>query len=272
MSKTYNSTASTSGGAQDAGNKTWIARGVPNNDKLIIHECFKARDLPNSGRRLRSCLPALVNLIKNTANAAFGMDFPFGLHTSLIREHTWDEFVLAFSSRYMDPEDFKRKCFVESGNRELRRRTDDKAQTPFSPYNLRLYKQTYYGISKVLLPVVKDKSARILPFHKPILGKALILEICPTSTLKAMGLTSTHYKGRDDNHRKNRQKMLKSIERKSQIKIEKSEIMRKITEDKGGDALDSVIAALATFNATHKKSGSIPYEDKYSIIEGYVYF
>lgn len=258
-------------GARDAGNKIWIARGVPDSDKLIIQECFRARDLPKSEKRLEVCLPALVSFIKATHNAAFGMDFPFGLHASLIKEHTWDEFVLAFHSHFTDSDDFKRKCLLKSANRELRRRTDEDVQTPFSPYNLRLYKQTYYGISKVLFSLVRERSACVLPFHKPIRGKPLILEICPASTLKALGLKGVSYKGRGDSHRNNRRKISNTIERKCPIKIETSEIRRNIIEDRGGDALDSVIAAMATFNAIYKKDGLVPDEDKYSGIEGYVY-
>jgi hypothetical protein len=67
-------------GAQDAGNKIWISRGVQDGSRLLIRECFRARrDLPNSGRGLDLCLPALVNLVTSNRNAAFGFDFPFGL-------------------------------------------------------------------------------------------------------------------------------------------------------------------------------------------------
>jgi hypothetical protein len=259
-------------GARDAGEKIWIARGVSDNERLIIRECFRARDLPNSGKRLEACLPAVVDLIRAARNAAFGIDFPFGLHGSLVKEHTWDEFVLAFPSHFTDPDDFKRKCFANAGNRELRRRTDDEAHTPFSSYNLRLYKQTYYGISEVLLPIVQDKSAWVLPFHNPIDGEPSILEICPASTLKALSLNGTPYKGRDDTRRNNRRKILSAIEQTCPIKIEQAEIRRWIIEDKGGDALDSVIAAAATFNVIRNEDTLIPNDQGSWEVEGYVYF
>lgn len=37
-------------GARDAGKKIWIARGIIQQDVLLITECFKAKDLPDSGR------------------------------------------------------------------------------------------------------------------------------------------------------------------------------------------------------------------------------
>lgn len=90
-------------GAQDAGNKVWIARGIPEGKRLLVQECFRARDLPNSVRVLADCLPTLVNLVTSNHNAAFGFDFPFGLPQCLVRAKTWEEFVLGFTSRFQGP-------------------------------------------------------------------------------------------------------------------------------------------------------------------------
>ena len=35
-------------GAQDAGNKIWIAEGVVKVDSLFIEDCYRARDLQDS--------------------------------------------------------------------------------------------------------------------------------------------------------------------------------------------------------------------------------
>lgn len=258
-------------GALDAGNRIWIARGVPEDAWLQVSECCRARDLPNSTRRLESCLPALVNLIKSNRNAVFGLDFPFGLPISLVKEHAWDEFIMTFPSSFPNPDDFKKKCFSKAGNQELRRRTDCEAHTPLSPYNLRLYKQTYYGISKVLFPLILDSSARVLPFHKPSAGKPALLEICPASTLRILGLYGIPYKGRGGTRRNNRRDILETMERKCPIAVKHAEIRHKIMEDKGGDALDSVIAAMATFNAIRNVDGLIPHDNGNWKTEGYVY-
>lgn len=98
-------------GAQDAGDRIWIARGVPDGERLHIKKCFRARDLPNSGRGLELCLPALVNLVRSNRNAVFGFDFPFGLPRSLVNEDTWEEFVLEYTTRFRDPEHFKARCY-----------------------------------------------------------------------------------------------------------------------------------------------------------------
>lgn len=258
-------------GAKDARNKIWIAKGVPEDCRLLVSECLKARDLPNSGSRHEACLPSLVNLINSNRNAAFGFDFPFGLPLSLVREETWEAFILDFPNRFNNPENFKRMCFSEAGDQELRRRTDDAAHTPLSPYNLRLYKQTYYGISKILLPLVRDAIACILPFQKCNAPKPWILEICPVSTLRSLDLNGISYKGATEIHRQNRRKILNVIEGKSPVAIKSADIRHRIIEDNGGDALDSVIAAMAIFNAIQDEDGLIPDDNGFWKIEGYVY-
>jgi hypothetical protein len=259
-------------GAQDAGNKIWIARGVSKGEELLIEECFSARELLNSEKELLPCLCALVSMIQLNPNAAFGFDFPFGLPSSLVSKNTWEEFVLAFPTRFNSSDDFKAKCFSEAEQRELRRSTDKDAQTPHSPYNLRLFKQTYYGISKVLFPLVRDRIACILPFQEAVAGKPWILEICPASTLKhLMEKEVPSYKASKELHRENRRQILADVMKAGVSFGKNAEIKDKIIANMGGDALDSVIAALAAFKAVQDQEALIPETDGYWKIEGYVY-
>src|SRR5512136_3120761 len=116
-------------GAKDAGNKIWIAKCVPVGESLLIKECFRARDLPNSGKRVETCLPALVELIKSNQNAVFGFDFPFGLPAPLVKEMTWEQFVLAFPKKYKSPEAFRGACRQAKKGGELKRQTDRESHT-----------------------------------------------------------------------------------------------------------------------------------------------
>jgi hypothetical protein len=259
-------------GAQDAGNKIWIANGVPKGKGLLIKECFSARDLPNSGSQLEVCLPALVGLIKSNQNAVFGFDFPFGLPRTFVQEETWVDFVVEFPKKHASPEAFRDACRQANRGRELKRQTDIQSHTPFSPYNLRLFKQTYYGISKVLYPLVRDKSASILPFDKPVAGKPRILEVCPASTLKHLmekGVPS--YKGPEEDKRENRRQILEIVMKEGVAFVKGAVLEEKIIDNKRGDALDSVIAALAAFKAVKDEDTLIPDDDGYWKIEGYVY-
>jgi len=258
-------------GAQDAGKKIWITSGLSTNNGLFVEDCLKARDLPDSGSRTEACLPALVELVKLNQNAVFGFDFPFGLARSLIKERTWAEWLLKFPSRFKNPDDFKKKCFSQAGYKELKRQTDNEAHTPFSPYNLRLYKQTYYGISGILAPLVKDDRACILPFHMPAYDKPVILEICPASTLKAHGLYEKYKFRSKEDRPETRSKILEEIERLYPLKFSDPNIRQSIIVDRHGDALDSLLAAMAAFNADKNGYAFTPDDKGYRKIEGYFY-
>jgi len=60
-------------GANEAGNSVWIAEGLVKTDSLLIEDCFRARDLQNSGNELDICLTALKDFIKENQDAAFGL-------------------------------------------------------------------------------------------------------------------------------------------------------------------------------------------------------
>jgi hypothetical protein len=223
-------------GAKDAGNKIWIAKGAPDGERLLVSECLRARELTTSGRQLEACLPALVNLVKSEINTIFGFDFPFGIAAPLVKEKTWEDFVLAFPNRYESPGAFREACRKADEGHELKRQTDVDAHSPFSPYNLRLYKQTYYGISKVLFPLIQDSSACVLPFQVPDNNKPWILEICPASSLKhLMGKRAPSYKGSKQFHEENRRQILADMIKAGVSFGKNAEIKRKIIADKGGD-------------------------------------
>ena len=254
--------------AKDAGKKIWITRGIIEEDMLLIKECFKAEDLPGSGRDRESSLTALKEFISEQKDSIFGLDFPFGIPRVLVKEESWEKFVLSFQTTYTSPGEFRKECTLASGGIELKRFTDFKAKTPFSPYNLRLYRQTYFGIRDVLGPLSRHKTVCVLPMQKPLPDRAWILEICPASTLKREKL-SISYKGRGEEHRTTRVRILDSIEKTGVLKIKGSSLRVTIVDNPGGDALDSVIAAFATFRALRSRlifDKNSPYA-----LEGWVY-
>ncbi len=257
-------------GARDAGNKIWIATGISDGETLIIEDCIRVRDLPSAGKDIKLCLPAIVNLIKSNPNAVFGFDFPFGLPVSLVQEDSWEEFILAFSKKHQSPEAFRKSCRKACGNKELKRETDRESHTPFSPYNLRFFRQTYFGISSILSPLVIGDHARILPMQKRAAGKPVILEICPASTLKAAGLYGT-YKGRSEAHRMARQSILDRLSGSRPFRIANEQVREKAVDNAGGDALDSIIAATAAFHALNGNFVSREGDRNLYAIEGHVF-
>jgi len=255
-------------GAKDAGKKIWIARGIIQADVLLITECSKAEDKLGSGRGRDQSLKALREFISKQKDSIFGLDFPFGIPKSLVKEESWKKFVSSFEDIYTTPEEFRRLCQSLSEGKELKRFTDIEAKTPFSPYNLRLYRQTYFGIRDVLGPLIRNDKICALPMQKPLPDRAWVIEICPASTLRRENL-SFPYKGRGDIKRTARVRILEGIEKTGVLKITKSALSSKILENRGGDALDSVIAAFATFRVF--RNGLIFDRNSPYAVEGWVY-
>lgn len=255
-------------GAKDAGSKIWIARGVIQGTVLSIGGCFQAQDLPGSGRDREQSLRAVREFIRYKGQGIFGLDFPFGIPSALVKQHSWEEFVSSFDGTYRGPNEFRTMCMVASGGRELKRRTDMDTQTPFSPYNLRVYRQTYFGIRDVLRPLIKDATVSVVPMQKPLPDKAWIVEICPASTLKREHLRLS-YKGKGKQQKAARAVILEAIEKTGFLTVEEASLRSGILGNPSGDAIDSVIAAFATFRALRNGLGfcnTTPYS-----IEGRVY-
>jgi hypothetical protein len=259
-------------GALDAGKKIWVTRGAENNGVLCIKDCLRGSHLPGSSvDRMRS-LHALREYIRWRPTGAFGLDFPFGLPGDLVQHKSLIEFLVAFPGEYKSPEKFRDLCLCKAGGREKKRKTEAQAKTPFSPYNLRIYKQTFFGISAVLSPLICNDLARIHPVQRPSTRKPLLLEICPASTLKRLRLYGSKYKGRGLGHRKERASILRHLEERCPVRFDPPGLYRTVMEDTGGDALDSVIAATAVHRALNTKSTFSEGDKKVLDMEGYVYF
>lgn len=200
---------------------------------------------------------------------AFGIDFPFGLPQSLVKEEGWEDFVLSFSRNYPSAKAFRKILYTSAGGYELKRVTDKECQTPFSPYNLRLYRQTYFGIREVLSPLIRDHLVCVLPMQKALPGKTWLLEVCPASTLKQARLYFP-YKGSSRSHYSVRTRILIWIEEACGMSLPKA-VRVAVLDDDYGDALDSVIATVATFRAIRNRAGIPAINNNTYLREGYVF-
>jgi len=77
--------------------------------------------------------------------------------------------------------------------------------------------------------------------------------------------------GREEQKRNARAHILGSFEDEGKLVVPDQTARSTLIEDQGGDALDSVIAALATARALRSPDGLIPPEGEIYAIEGYVY-
>ena len=215
---------------------------------LRIESCRPAMELDGGSRRRDEAIQAVARRIRQTAPAIVGLDFPFGLPDALIAEATWFDFATSFGRHYVSAAEFKRICFERAGGRELSRLTDQEARTPFSPYNLRLYRQTYYGIRDLLAPLVTSNDACVLPMQSPVPGKTLLVEICPASTLKSNLLNVRNYKKRSVEASESRRRIVRWLEGGPSV-ILTDAVRNRALMDSHGDAVDSLIAAYAAWRA-----------------------
>lgn len=256
-------------GAQTAGKKIWICAGVPHDGILRIEECFAVaekspRSIPvvDASRFLRQWIAGLRNI-------RIGLDFPFALPAA-IQGDQWAEFVENFAVNFPDPDTFRKACRQASPHQELKRPCENHASVPFSSYNLRLYRQTYHGISQVLAPLLKNRSACLIPYQSEDRDLPQLLEACPASWLKRKNIYRP-YKGRSDRHRQQRHWLLRMICEMEQVSLPTS-LMEKIINNSDGDALDSLIAAIIVFTLPQKSWPFIADPPDAFRQEGIVYF
>ena len=237
----------------DAGRKIWIASGERAGGRLQIKDCRPAAELPGSGSARDVALSALRAFIAEEREAAIGMDFPFGLPWGLVRGYaSWEAFVADFPRRHGTPAAFRQFCRRASPGKELKREADRLARTPFAVYNLRLYRQTYFGIREILAPLLREGALCAPPVQAPQGGKAWVLETCPASTLKAMGLYRP-YKGPGAARAAWRKKILAALTATGPLLIP-ARLRRRILADRTGDALDSLVAAFTAFRLVEERA------------------
>ncbi len=265
-------------GAKDAGNKIWITECTMEGNILQVEKCTRASEFLKAGSSRDKCITSLRKFIVGKNDSIFGIDFPFGLPNEVLHKLfdacNWKEFVHEFAKQYSNPETFKKECLKVTTGKELKRDTDKDKATPFSPYNLRLYKQTYFGIHDILAPLIEADLVCVLPMQSAVQGKPCILEICPASTLKNLEERLkienlyTPYKGRDMKFRDQRLRILDALKKTNRISLTDAVICAALNNE-GGDAIDSIVAAYATF-CGYNNFSKIDNDENY-LMEGYVF-
>lgn len=235
-------------GAKAACNKIWISHGQVIGERLGLVECYPLSEVSPAKLGRDHCLRILLSLICSSKSSIFGMDFPFGIPLPLMQGLSWNEFIRHFPELYASEDEFRDINRRTSGNVELKRATDKDVKAPFCVYNLRLYRQTYFGIRDIIRPLVISDAASILPMQSLRADVPWIIEICPASALKKEGLYIP-YKGKGAKKQAVREHILDHLERKALDLPE--DIRDKALQNADGDALDSIIAAYSVFSVLH---------------------
>lgn len=260
-------------GAKDAGRRIWVAKGkAAPSGAFQLESCLAATDLENGGRDTSTAVSALTSMIVSDANTIVGCDFPFSLPRQLITNRTWDGFVQQFPKRYSDPQAFRTILRLECNGTEYKRQTDRDAGTPFNSYNLRLYRQTWWGIARVLGPLVNAGRAVVRPQQPVKKNVPTIVEVCAACTLKHRKVYKRFgaYKGKGLKPRQQRKKIVDYLVNERLLTFAgrlETELRQILLDNAGGDALDAVIGAIA---AAHADLNAEP--DAHQRLEGRVYF
>ncbi|RQD82709.1 hypothetical protein D5R95_06835, partial [Methanosalsum natronophilum] len=195
-----------------------------------------------------NCYDKIVELIENAPmNTLYGFDFPLSVPEPFLKHYSnWNDFIFDFTKKYPSPDEFRRDFLELSNGVEIKRCSETIEKAPFSPYNLRLFKQTYYGITKIVYPLLSKKSAAFLPMNELNKNKPWVVEVCPACTLKKISMYFP-YKGRGQEELGNRIKILNYLA-ENNIFVPFS-LKNDILSNYEGDALDSIIGAYSLFKS-----------------------
>lgn len=250
-------------GARLAGRNTWVARierrrrGSACGSAWRLAELARLEDLCGTAERAEA-LGFLVGLIGASEGALWSLDFPFGLPVELLGEG-WArqfEFIGEWGEDgYGAGLECVRRSKELCGAKHIRRLTDIEERAPFDPYHYRIIYQTFHGMRDVLAPLRRRRHTAILPFQYRRLANArrVLVEACPASTLKRMGLPHQNYKQPEGGpltpkRRRTRRAILEGLSR--HLCVSDTD-RRRIMRNGGGDALDAVLAALGAARSWH---------------------
>jgi hypothetical protein len=245
-------------GAKLAGKTTWVATmepaGARRRTLRLVGLARMARLCRSAGRS--EVLHALVRMIRRSEGALWALNFPFGLPVEVTAEGCrWDgqfDFLARWGEdAYGAGVECLRRARALGGPGHIRRLTDAQERTPFDAYHYRIIYQTFYGMRDVLGPLRPLGHTAILPFQYRRLARArrVLVEACPASTLKRLGLPHQNYKQPGGGpltrkRRRTRHAILAGLSRWVAISAaERRQIMR----DGGADALDAVLAGVGAW-------------------------
>jgi hypothetical protein len=266
-------------GAKLAGHNTWIASAAVRRNRLSLRD-LRSLESHSTHADREPALAALVEAITASDDALWAMDFPFALPIEVMPAKTnwrdqlaqmlrWRKGAYAMGLRCVD------RAKKHNGSLHIRRQTDSEQKTPFDCYHYRIIYQTYHGMRDVLLPLSRDRHTAVLPFDYRRLrtAKRAVIESCPGSTLRRLGLPYNNYKQPTGGpltriRRRTRRTILSALDQWIDVP---PTLRHRIMRNPGGDALDAVLAAVgAAFRWDTLNHREIAAHRRYRL-EGYVY-
>lgn len=270
-------------GAKKAGDNTWVARLEPTGRKRGPHFALAALDRLSALAGTADRAPALrhlVELVLASDAALWGFDFPFGLPVELFPHGSgWaDQFAFLADwgeEAYGCGLDCIRRAKLVGNRMHIRRTTDTIAKAPFDCYHYRIIYQTFYGMRDVIGPLRAARRTAVLPFQYRKLSTArrVIVECCPGSVLKRVGLPHQNYKQPAGGPLTRKRRLTRHAILAGLLPLVKIDDRhrRVVMRNPGGDAIDAVIAAAGAARAVEAADHrAIARHDRYPR-EGHLY-
>ena len=274
-------------GARLAGKNAWIAQmdviGNPGRSATPRLKLIELRPLERAaGDAERDVVCRyLGDSILSSHNALWGMDFPFGLPIEL-GLGDWPAQLEHVRHHDGDAKSYGRDL-VQTAKRvgdsmHIRRLTDSETKTPFDCYHYRIIYQTFHGMRDVLARVADQYATAVMPFechawHLKSPVERVVVEACPSSTLKRWSLPHQNYKQPgnqppDAVRRRTRRAIGKVLGSLVEISDHRRRVMM---NNPGGDALDAVLAGVGAWQAWHRDDHTAIANHPRYPIEGRVY-
>jgi hypothetical protein len=264
-------------GARLAGLTAWraVLDIVPSKPRLVSVDSLAL--LAGAPER-EVVFPWLVADILKTSRLAVGIDAPFTMPTPMSPAGTYREeieWVGTFADAPTMGRTLANEALERFGVRHVRRETDRRSRTPFDSYHYRIVHQTFHVIRDVCGELARDSKTSILPFDYANLCAAerVVVETCPSSTLKRLELPFRGYKqpGKRPITRERRAVRTTILDALRERMTVPEPLAKKALADPGGDALDSILAALGTFESLRATDHEALSADLRLCREGWVY-
>lgn len=269
-------------GAKLAGRFAWLARLEPPErpgEPLRLVELASLERLCGSASR-DDAIAYLVGRVRASRRALWAIDAPFSLPVEVLEPGMGWPDLLAFV-RAWERGGYAlglwclERARALGGRQHIYRATDLAVKAPFDCYHYRIIYQTYHAMRDVCAPLARAPRTAILPFQYGRLASArrVVVEACPSSTLKRLGLPHHNYKQPEGGpltpkRRRTRRRILEGLARYVAVgPAERWHIMR----NGGGDALDAVLAGVGVALAWGLTDHARVAADGRALREGFVY-
>ena len=247
-------------GARLAGRNLWVAelRPVRRGSKRYVLESLVNAERACGTAERSTTMAWLVERIAKSDRTLWAMDFPFGFPIEVLPPRTpWDaqlDWLTGWDDdAYSLGVECLRRARALGGPIHIRRLTDVEARAPFDCYHYRIIYQAFHGMRDVLGPLRRLRHTAILPFQYRRLPSArrVLVEACPSSTLKRLGLPHQNYKQPEGGpltrrRRLTRRALIDGLA--AHVRIDDAQ-RRLMMRNGGGDALDALIAAVGGLQA-----------------------